>query len=477
LERSFPRGERSRSSRLALLRLALPWNLPMPSGVSRNLVVATLLILALAAGVRVVAARFWEARLPADQCFGWGDSDSYWTLGESLYEGQPYQYGGARIFRAPGYPALIAGAFAVWGGEPPVSFVRMIGVVVGTLTVAATMALASRFFSQPVVLGSGLVAALLPDAAGMSVFILSEGLFCLFITMQLWALVIAGQSSCRRRTLLYSALAGGFAGAAILTRPSWILFPLFAIVVALLFLAGRRKAFLVHGVALATLCVAMAPWWVRNYAVSGRFVPTTLQVGASLYDGWRPGADGASDMQFVAPMSARFRAEHPELVDTPDEEAEFDRYLRDAAIRWAAENPLEAARLALVKLARMWSPLPNAEEMRSPAIQLGMLATYVPLMIGAAGGAWAFLRRRRDLIWLIAPAAYFALLHLVFVSSIRYRGPVLPLLGILAVAWYCSFRISKDSLLKNDPEREPDEEDESDTLAEGSAGGLSSRSD
>jgi hypothetical protein len=188
-------------------------------------------------------------------------------------------------------------------------------------------------------------------------------------------------------------------------------------------------------------------------------------------------------MQFVAPMSAKFRAEHPHLAGTPEEEAEFDRYLRDAAVDWAAEHPAEAARLALVKFGRMWSPLPNAQEMRSPTIQLAMLATYVPLMIGAFGGAWTFLRRRRDLIWLIAPAAYFALLHLVFVSSIRYRGPVLPLLGILAVAWYCSFRISKDALLQKDAllskdvGRDPDEIHGSGRRAEGSADDGASRSE
>lgn len=453
----------------------------MASRVSRSFLVAALLILALSAGVRTVAARFWESRLPEGQRFGWGDSDSYWTLGESIYEGRLYQYGGARIFRTPGYPVLIAGAFAIWGGEPPVWFVRAIGVVVGTLTVAATMALAGRFFSQSVVLGSGMVAALLPDAAGTSVFILSEGLFCLFMTMQLWALVVAQQVAqqiaCRRRILLYSALAGGFAAAAILTRPSWLLFPLFAIALGLATVPRRRKTLLLHGVGLIVTFLALAPWWMRNYSVSGRFVPTTLQVGASLYDGWRPGADGSSDMRFVAPMSAKFRAEHPELAGTPEEEAEFDRYLRDAAIDWAAENPAEAARLSLMKFARMWSPLPNAQEMRSPTIQFAMLATYVPLMVGAAGGAWTYLRRRRDLIWLLAPAIYFALLHLVFVSSIRYRGPVLPLLGILAVAWYCSFRISKDSLLRKETGWGSDEADESCGLAEGSAGPVSARGD
>jgi hypothetical protein len=54
---------------------------------------------------------------------------------------------------------------------------------------------------------------------------------------------------------------------------------------------------------------------------------------------------------------------------------------------------------------------------------------------------------------------------------------VLPLLGILAVAWYFSFRISKDSLLAKSVRRDPDEASESERPAEGSAGELSTRSE
>src|SRR5215210_2295611 len=94
------------------------------------------IILGCAFALRVIAAFWWQARLPAGEQFGFGDSASYWALAERVAHGRPYEYGdgGDRIFRTPGYPLVLAPLF--WFRDsPPAIWARVEGAALGTLAV------------------------------------------------------------------------------------------------------------------------------------------------------------------------------------------------------------------------------------------------------------------------------------------------------------------------------------------------------
>ena len=134
----------------------------------------------------------------------------------------------------------------------------------------------------------------------------------------------------------------------------------------------------------AAFAVVMAPWTLRNLAVTGHAIPTTLWVGPSLYDGLGPQATGASDMRFF---------DEDRLLDRMSE-YDMDREYRRRAWAFAAEHPGRAAWLGVVKLWRYWRPDPSAEQFSSPAARLLVAGFYLPMLALAAAGAWV---RRGDL--------------------------------------------------------------------------------
>jgi 4-amino-4-deoxy-L-arabinose transferase-like glycosyltransferase len=406
-------------------------------------------LLAGALVLRLGAGVWWQQRLPVGTKFAFGDSESYWELGRAIAHGEPFAYGPdrLRIFRTPGYPAVLAPLFWL-RDEPPVLWARALGAILGTIAVATVAGLAWLLFDQRVALIAAAIAAVYPEAIASSVFVLSEAPFIPLMMGQLICLTMAWRAGCQRGVVGWAIVSGFAAGVATLMRPSWLLFLPFVGVVGFVFISAARNAtegvpystlkrhVWVSFVSLLALCLTMAPWWVRNYRVAGRFVPTSLQVGASLYDGISPTATGASDMRFVT----QFVAEQRAADALPDAdlhglfEDRLDRRMQHAAVDWAKSNPQKVAALMLVKLKRMWSLVPNAGEFQSTTLRLVLAATYTPIIVLALIGAWRFCRRDWPRFLCLLPAVYFTLLHIVFVSSIRYRQPAMLPLIVLAAA-------------------------------------------
>jgi hypothetical protein len=180
----------------------------------------------------------------------------------------------------------------------------------------------------------------------------------------------------------------------------------------------------------------MLPWWIRNARVTGHFVPTTLQVGASLYDGLNPAATGGSNMDLVTARQAFWRrqAATDALPVGAPLELTIDRALRDDALQWAYSHPGPTLELAARKFARTWNLWPNEGSFRSWPARMLIMLSYLPVLVLGLQGAWKYGSRGWPYVLCLLPTIYFALLHSVFVGSIRYRQPAMLTLTILAAA-------------------------------------------
>jgi hypothetical protein len=153
-----------------------------------------------------------------------------------------------------------------------------------------------------------------------------------------------------------------------------------------------------------------------------------------LYDGWNPKADGSSNMYFVPAFTKAERRDPAGAGGDVSDTLEYrlDQRHHRAAVAWAKAHPARVLELAWIKLLRMWNFWPNESSFSSWPVRLVVAVTYTPILLLAVFGAWKTIRSGwpYGLCWL--PAVYFTLLHVVFVSSIRYRQP--PMLGLIVLA-------------------------------------------
>jgi hypothetical protein len=394
--------------------------------------------------LRAVVANWWQDRLDASgQQFGMGDSEGYWVLAKTIVAGEAYQYNGpdASVFRTPIYPWMLSWVIRTSRPERAVRNARYFGSALGMLAVGIGMGVVARYYDRVAALVFGGLTMCYPGGVTTSVLVLAEAPFMPMMFIVLSALALANR--CPTHSMRWTAVAGVVSGIAILTRPSWLLFMPFYYAIRILGNGQRLREFKHAVVAGICIAIVMSPWWVRNYQVTGHFVLTTLQVGASLYDGLHPGATGASDtgMVFSGKFAERLRAEDGRSEgELGNFEYRLNARLASAAAAWAIANPTESAILAAKKIARTWTPVPSAAELPGGwpvrvAFAVGMLGIVVP-------AGWHLLRRR-SLMGLgpfVVPALYFTLLHAIFVGSIRYRQPAVFALAVFAapelVEWF-----------------------------------------
>ncbi len=437
-------------------------------------------LLELALALRVLAAEaieWYVRRGGSDRLCLFPDTNIYWELARAICANAPYQiveWGDIPHFtlRTPGYPIVLAGCQALFGERTLA--VRLAQAVLGTLSVYLVYRLcqqlvpssaaaqsakpdvgpevvrashAATIVGKSAPLFAAAWAALNPYYIFMSVILLSEAVFEPLMLFALWGLAVlwprrsraeGGRPSCHEgsagsaitgpRAALVSLGSGAAAGMAVLVRPSWTLFLPVALVVWILAAVGARRGPDAARSAMLWLLgvvLVMSPWWARNARIYGRFVPTALWLGASLYDGLNPMATGASDMSFRG---------DPDIWALGEQDQDGELLWR--ATRFARENPGRVLGLALVKLGRFWSPWPNAEGFASWTLTVAGAAVELPLFGLLVLGAW---NRRRDLrvcVLSAGPLLYFSALHLIFASSMRYRIPgEMPALVLAAFGW------------------------------------------
>jgi 4-amino-4-deoxy-L-arabinose transferase-like glycosyltransferase len=389
-------------------------------------ILAVALVLRLGAAV---ALQYYLDRVAHRTFLIEGDASGYWELAHKIVRGESYSiYTPPRqVLRMPGFPALLAISIQFFGDN--LFAARILLALVATAAVGLVAGLGRTLFGERTGLIAAGLAAASPPLIVFGVEVLTETAFAATMLLNLWAMAVYLRrlQKTELEWLAHAAwglIIGGTTALACYMRPSWLLAaPIFAAAIVALVRPRARTA--VAAVMTLLGCVAaLHPWAARNHRVTGHYVQTTLWMGASLYDGLNPSATGDSEMSFY---------DRDNLLATMSE-YEVDRWYRAAAWKFARENPGQTVELAAEKFWRYWKPWPNAPQFKTWTLRIGTALWFIPLCVTAAIGLWSIRRDLWGLLIVAGPIVYFCLLHLLFVSSLRYRLPAeYPLLAASAI--------------------------------------------
>ncbi len=394
--------------------------LPARHKVWRDFVLIFIIALIARAGFGIV--RLQRSADPAALEFP--DEHQYWFMAKSMANGQGLRDEmGFRATRMPLYPAFLSPLANV---QNSVVIAKAAHWIIGALAAPGLLAIALAFTERRVALLAGLLVALDPFLIFFSSLLLTET-FAITALILLWFCLARTIIQTERNKFARWLGIGVMAALCVYLRES----NLGLVVVAILFTMAMRKyeRRAVLGGALALLCVllSLVPWAARNRAVIGEWCWLTTRAGISLYDGVRPEATGASDLGSVQRAG----------VAADLSETQWNEHFQRQA--WAAirQDPARITQLAGRKLVRMWNPFPNVDTYRSRSIRLVSAMWTVPLFVLAIVGAVRLIFQHGRSGWavvlfLLLPAIYFSLVHSLYIGSVRYRLPAMPMIALLA---------------------------------------------
>ncbi len=316
-------------------------------------------------------------------------------------------------FWSPGYPAFLSACFLVAGADN-FTFVRVVQACLGVVTCLLAYALAARLFSGWAAAVALLVACFYPPAIYYANVIGTETLFALVVVLG----VLAVDRYADRPSPRDAALVGAVWGAGVLTNAVALAF--IPWVALFLCLPREGSSFRCLWIAAAAFLLILAPWTVRNTLLHGRVVVLPTKAGFDLLVGNNPAATGA-----YAPLATELGVAFVGMTEN-----EMARQATTMAVGWIRSDPKRFLALAGAKVARTWTPYPNAR--RAPALVACYLLSYGTVMFGAIVTALQQRRRWRRL-WL----PYALCLSLTVVVSIyfgasRFRVPMDALLVVVA---------------------------------------------
>jgi 4-amino-4-deoxy-L-arabinose transferase-like glycosyltransferase len=377
------------------------------------------------------------------------DANMYERLAAHLYHEGSYGLPGSTnpFDFAPGAPYVAAAIYNLVGTASPVA-ARLGLALAGTAAVLVVYLIARRLGDPRAGLVAAVLAALYPPTLYYTGLLSGEPLAMLTVPGAVLAFLWAADPG---RSPWAWAAPGALLGLTAFLRPEYVALTALLALVALAVVARRRgmlRGLAAGGLLALTFAAVVAPWAVHASSELGRFVPVSTGGGKALFIGTYLPGDGLHDgvKQHLLhrlrgggeipeqrlrqipmnPLLDRVAREYPEL---PRDEA-LGRVGRENLVRWATDEPRAFAQMLAGKIGHMW----NAAG--APGDQpLGVALHFAVLALGLAGLALLALRRRWEVLPILALLCGISLIGGLLLAGTRRNLPVMPL--VIALAGVC----------------------------------------
>ncbi len=385
------------------------------------------------------------------------------TLDAAIYDrwAKALVWGGApvptHLMQAPLYPWMISIIYHIFG--PSLTAVRLVQAVMGAVSCAFIVVITRRLFRSS---AAGIIAG---AAAAMYVpFIFYEGMLVpvtliVFLNLLTVFLLVPERGDLGLPRVL---VAGIVLGLSAIAKPVALLLVPFAVMhfyfssrggnTAQETEAARRKThpsiFLKRSAILAAgVILALIPLTVRNYRLTGEFIPLTTGGGINFYIGNNERANGFYTVPFYKgePIGGTPEEQHERMRSLAAEEggrepshSEVSRFWLRRGLGYITANPGEWTALAWRKFLFFWNRYEraNVENMQFhrrfggiiglPLLTFGIIAPFGLLGIFMARNRW------RELWLLYGGIVVYLVAAILFYVLARYRLPVVPFLAPFA---------------------------------------------
>jgi hypothetical protein len=312
----------------------------------------------------------------------------YIVLAENLLQGRGLQvfepFMGVTTYAL--FPPLYPTVLAAWGWGAGLSTWSLVALnlLVDISASAMIVILGQRLGNGRAGLFAAWLYLIWPSTLLSSAIAQKEGLCVLLVVAIAFYWVKIAQSA--RPAMRDCAALGICSGLLALTQPGEI--PLAALFGVVALTKNISRLFVPTMLAIPVAATAiMLPWWLRNSAVFGTFVPLTSAGGYGLWIGNNPSADG----HWMPPPASLHGL--PEIA--------FGKAAGLIALEWVQTHPFEFLRLTAAKLARAWgvaefgvSRLANARPNLSVSLSGSfLLLSQLSYLIMLATAAFRAVRR------------------------------------------------------------------------------------